>query len=216
VETDPLEGKDPYSASKVGAEAVVSAYQQVSKVDGGPSVVSVRAGNVIGGGDYAVNRLLPDLIRGYLNSKIVQIRNPESTRPWQHVLDPLLGYLLALESAITVKTFGSFNFGPDESEQINVNEVINVFNSSFQFASKRDNVPQFKVVPILKQLEAEKLTLNSSLAHLNFNWINTWSPRIAVRRSAEWWARVLAGTSSPSEEVENDIISFLKATSHAI
>jgi CDP-glucose 4,6-dehydratase len=148
VETDPLEGKDPYSASKVGAEAVVSAYQQVSKVDGGPSVVSVRAGNVIGGGDYAVNRLLPDLIRGYLNSKIVQIRNPESTRPWQHVLDPLLGYLLALESAITVKTFDSFNFGPDESEQINVNEVINVFNSSFQFASKRTPVGRKPHAPI--------------------------------------------------------------------
>jgi CDP-glucose 4,6-dehydratase len=91
VETDALEGKDPYSASKVGTEAVVSAWQQISRVSGGPCVVSVRAGNVIGGGDFAENRLIPDLVRSSLSSKVLNIRNSENVRPWQHVLEPLQG-----------------------------------------------------------------------------------------------------------------------------
>jgi CDP-glucose 4,6-dehydratase len=100
VETDPLEGKDPYSASKVGTEAVITAWQQIQKINGGPKVVSVRAGNVIGGGDFAPYRLIPDLVRGYLNESMVQIRNPKSTRPWQHVFDTTSGYILTLEKML--------------------------------------------------------------------------------------------------------------------
>jgi CDP-glucose 4,6-dehydratase len=101
IETDPLEGKDPYSASKVATEAVVSAWQQISKAQGGPRVISVRAGNVIGGGDFANNRIIPDLVRSIMiEKKDVVIRNPESTRPWQHVLDSLAGYILALEATL--------------------------------------------------------------------------------------------------------------------
>jgi CDP-glucose 4,6-dehydratase len=122
VETDPLEGKDPYSASKVGAEAVVSAWQQLAKVYGGPSVVSVRAGNVIGGGDFADNRIIPDLIRGVITGDLIEIRNPESTRPWQHVLDPAKGYLMALENSLIISNYQSFNFGPNELS-ISVREV---------------------------------------------------------------------------------------------
>ncbi|MBI3429249.1 MAG: CDP-glucose 4,6-dehydratase [Actinobacteria bacterium] len=100
VETDALEGKDPYSASKVGTEATSAAWRQIAKVSGGPKVISLRAGNVLGGGDWAENRLLPDLIRGYANGFATTVRNPQSTRPWQHVLDPLRGYILALEALV--------------------------------------------------------------------------------------------------------------------
>jgi CDP-glucose 4,6-dehydratase len=85
VETDALEGLDPYSASKVGTESVVAAWQQIAQVSGGPKVISVRAGNVIGGGDFAANRIIPDLIRGVMTNEPVEIRNPDSTRPGQHV-----------------------------------------------------------------------------------------------------------------------------------
>ena len=92
-ESDALAGKDPYSASKVGSEAAVDAWQQISKSLGGPRVTAIRAGNVIGGGDWAKNRLVPDLIRGFKSGSKTIIRNPRSLRPWQHVLEPLSGYL---------------------------------------------------------------------------------------------------------------------------
>jgi len=91
VESDPLEGKDPYSASKVAAEAVCGAWQQMSKIAGGPKVLVARAGNVIGGGDFAKDRLIPDAIRALISEQNLLVRSPEATRPWQHVLDPLIG-----------------------------------------------------------------------------------------------------------------------------
>ena len=112
IETDPLVGKDPYSASKVGAEAAIAAWQQISRSSSDLSISSVRAGNVIGGGDSAKNRLLPDLVRGFINKQDVEIRNPNSTRPWQHVLDPLIGYLEVLEAGIISKSHLNYNFGP--------------------------------------------------------------------------------------------------------
>jgi CDP-glucose 4,6-dehydratase len=114
TETDPLSGKDPYSASKVGSEAAIAAWQNISNLSDGPKVVSVRAGNVIGGGDWAENRIMPDLVRGFTSNQPIQIRNPDSTRPWQHVLDPLYGYLLTLQSLLEDVTIDSINFGPSE------------------------------------------------------------------------------------------------------
>jgi CDP-glucose 4,6-dehydratase len=131
VETDPLEGKDPYSASKVGAEAVVAAWQQIQKASGGPRVVSVRAGNVIGGGDWAENRLIPDLIRGYISRKPIEVRNPESTRPWQHVLDPLVGYLMSIEYALSGGSISKINFAPT-GISLTVAKVIEVANKSWK------------------------------------------------------------------------------------
>ena len=95
-EGDPLSGKDPYSASKVGTESALAAWRQISTVNQGPQVLSLRAGNVIGGGDFASDRIVPDIVRGLKSGEAIQIRNPESTRPWQHVLDPLRGYLMSV------------------------------------------------------------------------------------------------------------------------
>ena len=125
IESDPLEGKDPYSASKVGTEAAVAAWQQIQRISGGPKVVAVRAGNVIGGGDWGDNRLLPDLIRSFSSGQKMAVRNPASTRPWQHVLDPLGGYISALEAILGGEKISSVNFGPD-TQSIAVSEVVKI------------------------------------------------------------------------------------------
>ena len=134
VESDPLEGKDPYSASKVAAEAVCAAWQQISKISGGPKVLVARAGNVIGGGDFAKDRLIPDVIRAVSLGNPIKIRNPLATRPWQHVLDPLIGYLKYMEHGLeTPNAEPSLNFGPLEPS-LQVNAVLEIAKEYFRDA----------------------------------------------------------------------------------
>jgi CDP-glucose 4,6-dehydratase len=210
VETDPLEGKDPYSASKVGTESVVAAWQQMAKVSGGPKVASVRAGNVIGGGDFAVNRLIPDLVRSAMSRKPVEIRNPSSTRPWQHVLDPLTGYLLTLDALISGNEVGALNLGPSEKAQLSVEDVVKIFVSEYHFVKSTEFQINFLRDLHSKELETQNLALDSSLSLGELNWSSTWSPEIAVHRTSRWWRRVNSGTSKPAEEIVNDITDFLK------
>lgn len=185
TEEDALAGKDPYSASKVGAESVVSAWQQIAKISGGPALVSVRAGNVLGGGDWAVNRLLPDLIRGFISEKPVVIRNPESTRPWQHVLDPLAGYLATLESILVGEKHTSLNFGPSDLS-LRVRDVANLAADSwglpieFEFES---NTAGFSS-------EAKSLNLDSSRARKVLNWHPYWGQAESVIATVNWWKNV--------------------------
>jgi CDP-glucose 4,6-dehydratase len=110
VESDSLLGKDPYSASKVGVENIILAYQQFSKISDSPTVTALRSGNVIGGGDISRNRLIPDLIKSFSNDSVAMIRNPNSTRPWQHALDPLIGYVLTANAILSGKEINSINF----------------------------------------------------------------------------------------------------------
>jgi len=203
IETDPLEGKDPYSASKVGAEAVVTAWQQISEILGGPRVVSVRAGNVIGGGDFAKHRLIPDLIRSYISGEIVEIRNPKSMRPWQHVLDELIGYTLTMEYALRGGNSTSLNFGPAEGE-ISVGEVTEIIREKM---SKK-----IQVVFSNEQnsLEAETLKIDSSNAERKLNWKNQVSIYEAVSRTANWWESVLSQQYSAKEACTKEICQILE------
>ena len=210
VESDPLEGKDPYSASKVGTEAAVRAWQQISDTSGGPRVVSVRAGNVIGGGDFSQSRLIPDIVRSVISGKPVEIRNPESTRPWQHVLDPLFGYLLTLESLISGKKPVALNLGPNETQQLRVKDVAEIFLSELQLVINDNASPNILELLSSHHLESKHLALDSSRAYLELHWESSWSPHIAVQRSARWWGRVLSGIGDPSEEIKIDINDFLK------
>jgi len=205
VETDPLEGKDPYSASKVGTEAVVAAWQQIAKVSGGPRVVSVRAGNVIGGGDFAANRIIPDLIRGVMMGKPVQIRNPDSTRPWQHVLDPCKGYLLALENSLLNNFPLSINFGPSD-EKISVKEIGALSVTRFRtmnFEDQNGNKTQ------MRKIEAETLALNSNLAYNEFGWQPKYSQIRGIEMSFEWWHKVLVQGIHPGEATREEIKRYL-------
>lgn len=199
VESDALAGKDPYSASKVGTEAAVAAWQQISKVSGGPKVISVRAGNVIGGGDWAKDRLIPDLIRGFISGKPIEIRNPESTRPWQHVLDPLLGYLMALEKILNGQEIDALNFGPN-SASMTVREVVEAAKENWPSPA---NI-KFLTKETRHEVESVFLGLDSSKAKKLIDWDPIFSQEDAVRSSILWWHNVLNQKMLPAKACAND------------
>jgi CDP-glucose 4,6-dehydratase len=192
TENSALGGKDPYSWSKVGTEAAISAWQQITLVNGGPKITSVRAGNVIGGGDQAENRLLPDLIKSFISNSEILLRNPKSTRPWQHALDPLWGYVLALTSESTVP---AFNFSTD-GKSLTVLEVASIAVDAWNTDIKINvNVEQGK-------LESNTLELSSTLAKEELNWENCWSQENAVISTVNWWKSIQEKTLSPIEACE--------------
>ena len=198
LESDPLGGKDPYSSSKVGTETAVSAWQQISKVSGGPKVISVRAGNVIGGGDWAPDRLVPDLVRGFIGDNPIKIRNSESTRPWQHVLDPLVGYLLALTHACNGGEEDIFNFGPDMNS-LAVSEVVRIAQQVWPKKS------EIECSPSTKGMEAEKLDLDSNLAAKILGWSPIFSQEESIRNTFQWWQKVLLNSKDPQSACSEDI-----------
>jgi CDP-glucose 4,6-dehydratase len=185
TETDSLEGgSDPYSASKVAAEAAVSSWKKISLISGGPSIVTLRSGNVIGGGDLSDDRLIPDLVRSNLNGIPVHVRNPKSSRPWMHVLDSLNGYLLALRQASNENRHEVFNFAPeDESLQVDtiIDIALEIWPNMFKFQIDKSDAAN---------LEAQLLNLNSSKARESLGWVSKWSQKEAVESSISWWHQV--------------------------
>ena len=198
VESDPLQGHDPYSASKVAAESAVDVWRKVSQETGGPKIVSVRAGNVIGGGDWSENRLIPDLVRGFSKSETVDIRSPNSTRPWQHVLDPLVGYLMALEGALSGSDINSFNLGPS-TPSLSVKTVTEIARGAWP---EETDVRYFEKSG---NSEAGTLGLNPSLAINSLQWKSFWSQEEAITSSIEWWVNTLKYQMDPKEACLVDI-----------
>jgi CDP-glucose 4,6-dehydratase len=186
VETDPLEGKDPYSASKVGTESVVAAWQQITKVSGGPKVISVRAGNVIGGGDFAENRIIPDLVRGVISGNTVEIRNPESTRPWQHVLDPLYGYLILAAKLYKdpKKYSGPWNFGTEKNTVTSVIKIVKLAIKSWGHGELMINKEK-------KLYEQTNLQLNIDKSKKILKWKPKYKIRDSIKLTIEWYKKVL-------------------------
>jgi len=131
-ETDALGGYDPYSASKAAAEIVIASYRDSYLAEKNIAVASARAGNVIGGGDWSEDRLIPDAIRAWNANRPLQIRRPQSIRPWQHVLEPLSGYIkLAEQLWQNPKSAGAYNFGPETHEAATVREVVQLAQSAY-------------------------------------------------------------------------------------
>jgi len=186
-ETDELGGKDPYSASKAGAEMVLRSYYHTYFANkNGKRIAVARAGNIIGGGDWGVNRIIPDCIRAWKSNQSVIIRSPTSIRPWQHVIEPLYGYLsLAKELHGNSKLNGeAFNFGPNALEFKNVLFLVNKFSNSMQdkgvFASiivKADN----------EYNEAEILKLNCEKAQALLRWKPILNMDEAIEYTASWY-----------------------------
>jgi CDP-glucose 4,6-dehydratase len=201
IETDPLEGKDPYSASKVATESVVQAWRKIQRTRGGPRIFALRAGNVIGGGDFAKNRILPDLIRGMISREIVEIRNINSTRPWQHVLDPLLGYLLAL--ANENEDSNEYNFGPDEMSY-SVSKLLEIVSSNFpnRIKTRVSNISS-------SELESRLLDLDSNLARKSLGWSPVWSQESAIIATLNWWTRYLDEKVDPTEISKSEISELI-------
>jgi CDP-glucose 4,6-dehydratase len=200
IESDPLEGKDPYSASKVGTESVVAAWQQISRVSGGPKVISARAGNVIGGGDWAADRLMPDLIRSFILGTTIKIRNPDSSRPWQHVLDPLHGYVLALEALLCGVNFNTVNLGPN-SESLTVRQMTEICLTHWPVQIESEFGGETKK----SSIESIELQLNSDWAHTHLRWKPCWSQQKAGIATMDWWNSVLIQGHSPIYACEQDI-----------
>jgi CDP-glucose 4,6-dehydratase len=180
VETDPLGGSDPYSSSKACAELVTAAYRDSYSSDE-TRLASARAGNVIGGGDWAEDRLVADLLRGALSKQPVAIRNPTSVRPWQHVLNALEGYLALAERLWDDPSFGeAWNFGPDKSDEASVAEVVARLTSLWgeDIALKTVAEPQPHETPALR--------VDSTKARERLQWEPRWNLEEALRRTVEW------------------------------
>jgi CDP-glucose 4,6-dehydratase len=183
-ESDRLGGRDPYSSSKACTELVASAYGR-SFFDGGPTAVaSARAGNVIGGGDWAAERLIPDIARAISLGRPVEIRNPGAIRPWQHVLEPLRGYLMLscdLLSAEAGGYWGAWNFGPGRSNEQPVSSVVTSFIEAWGEGSWID------VSGDTQPHEAPVLRLDSSKALRTLGWAPSLDLDAALRLTAEWY-----------------------------
>jgi len=188
VESDMLGGSDPYSSSKACAELVVRSFRESYFAAGAPVVVTARAGNVIGGGDWAAERLVPDVVRAVTSGAPLEIRNPHATRPWQHVLDCLCGYLtLAAAVARTPGLPDAWNFGPDPSEARTVGSLVASFLDNT--GSAVDLVAPDHPGPA----EADELVLDSSRAHELLAWAPQWGIDDAIRQTADWYRRLWEG-----------------------
>ena len=183
-EEDELGGADPYSSSKASAELIIQSYFKSYLVDKKNIRLAVaRAGNVIGGGDWSENRLIPDCVRSWSKNKKVVIRNPDATRPWQHVLDALYGYIiLSLNLRKNRKLNGqAFNFGPGLNNNYKVIEVLTLVKKLWQNIFWK--IIKFKK----KEFESSLLKLNSSKANLILKWKCNLSFRESIYFTTEWY-----------------------------
>ena len=184
-ETDELGGHDPYSASKACAELVIDSYRKSFFSNSNKLVASARAGNVIGGGDFAEDRLVPDCIGALKKDKVIEIRNPSSVRPWQHVLDPLYGYLLLGERLLKgKKEFAkAWNFAPDLNSIVPVREVVELL-INFWGSGKWSNEESDE-----KLHETNLLSLDASMANKELNWNPKWDIKKALEKTVEWYKK---------------------------
>lgn len=203
IESDELGGSDPYSASKAAAELIAHSWP----IDPNKRIATARSGNVIGGGDWAEDRLIPDLVRAWQSRKVFSPRNPNAIRPWQHVLEPLSGYLLMAESL-----YGSnlpstaYNFGPALGDQISVGEVIDevqvmlLGEAPLQVSKSRD---------VNTYGESEFLLLNADLAQRELGWRSVLAWRDAIRMTIDWYFAFSDGVDA-SELVHDDLEKYKK------
>lgn len=187
-ENDRLGGKDPYSASKGMAELVIKSFVEsyFSSPTNNVLIGIARAGNVIGGGDWAADRIVPDCMRSWANKKVVEVRSPNATRPWQHVLEPLSGYLsLGIELSNKNDYHGeAFNFGPPASQNYSVRELIDEMACHWESVKWNDVSNLQYHVP-----EAALLKLNCDKALFNLKWYPTLDFKETVGMTVEWYKR---------------------------
>jgi len=184
TEDSPLGGLDPYSASKSAMEMAIAAWQNMNQSNSGQRIVSVRSGNVIGGGDFSQNRLVPDIVTALKAGEKIRIRNPESVRPWQHVLDPLMGYIAVAERILRkIELSDAYNFGPDESSRLTVADIANIALSQWPSESKGW---EYSGSDGAKHVETDLLWLNSDRARKDLVWENHLNGIESVRWTLDW------------------------------
>ncbi|WP_263139192.1 CDP-glucose 4,6-dehydratase [Pseudomonas sp. RIT-PI-AD] len=189
-ESDSLGGHDPYSSSKACTELVCAAYRASFLAERGVALATARAGNVLGGGDWSADRLVPDVLRAWSAGDEVVLRHPQATRPWQHVLDPLAGYL-QLAQALCGETPAAFaqgwNFGPDAQGVSSVATLVEKLAALWQGS------PRWRVDAAPGVHEATLLTLDSSLARQRLGWQPHWTLEQALRLTCDWQRAWAAG-----------------------
>ena len=206
VEGDELGGKDPYSASKAAAELIISSYRDSFRVEGSTNqiIAVARGGNIVGGGDWSEDRLIPDYIRAIVSGQEMEVRFPESTRPWQHVLSLIDGYLSILAGMLGTEPTRfdrAFNLGPIEDESFSVSSVVSLLAKE---------LPGVKIKEHESNLhEAGKLGLNSELATKTFGWQPSWDTDQVIEKTASWYKGFLANTK-PARQLCLDQIDSWK------
>jgi CDP-glucose 4,6-dehydratase len=206
-ETDTLGGREPYGVSKACAELAVEAYLRSYFNDSrrAPGIATVRAGNVIGGGDWAADRLIPDAVRAHFGGRPFAIRNPEAIRPWQHVLEPVTGMISLAERLVEApqKANGGWNFGPDECNCKTVawvaDRVVAAFGKGAAWTAEGDAGPY----------EAKLLALSSAKAKSELGWQTCWGADEAIVHSVEWYRAFREGVDMAAF-TEFQISSYVK------
>jgi CDP-glucose 4,6-dehydratase len=200
-EGDALGGKDPYSASKAACELAVRSLAESFFTGRGIAVATARAGNVIGGGDFAEDRVVPDCVRAVVAGEPVVLRHPRATRPWQHVLDCLCGYLLFAERLVRAPDTAprTLNFGPKPAQEIPVDEL------ALSMLTALGGTAGIKVREPESSVEAPRLSLDSALARQALGWSDRFACRETIESTAAWYRRWLAGADmhlATTEEIE--------------
>ncbi len=202
-ETDKLGGHDMYSSSKACSEILTSSYRKSFLNDNKILLASARAGNVIGGGDWANDRLIPDIIRAVKNKAATEIRSPKSIRPWEHVLEPLSGYLLLGQKLLEGKNefATSWNFGPDNKNSLQVIEVIKLIQAQWKEMEYFINEEEAK-----KFHEAGVLKLNCSKALNEMGWKPVWDINTTINKTVNWYKEYYEGDNL---RTELDLLSYI-------
>mgnify|MGYP000223265395 CR=1 FL=1 len=207
-ETDALGGHDPYSASKAAAELVIASYREAFLAEQGIAVASARAGNVIGGGDWSQDRLIPDAVRAWASKQTLQVRRPQATRPWQHLLEPLAGYLKLAETCWTAPhKAGAYNFGPDTHEAATVRQVIQLARTAYPDArvDYADHVDG--------PHEAGWLALEIAKAREQLRVQPRWNLTTGIQRTLAWYRE--QGEGAPADDLcHQDISAFETAANN--
>ncbi len=207
-EIDRLGGRDPYSASKASAELLVQSYREaLFSSPGAPLVASARAGNVIGGGDWSEDRLIPDLVLALSRGEALSIRSPAATRPWQHVLEPLAGYLSIGQKLLEGRRdFAEpWNFGPNLDGNRTVEELLTRMKLLWPAL-------QWNIVPSGGPPEAKLLQLDSTKAHRRLGWRPVWNLDESLAATAGWYRRYM---EAGAVETQRQISAYVEAASRA-
>lgn len=185
-ENEELNGYDPYSNSKSCSELITGSYKRSFFQNSGVAISTVRAGNVIGGGDFAVDRIIPDCVRAVQEGKDIVLRNPMSVRPYQHVLEPIMAYLMiAIEQYNHVKLAGTYNVGPDETSCVTTGKIANLFCEKWKKLSGRE--PNWVEQEQGGPHEAHFLKLDCSKIKETFNWHPVWEIDETIEQVVDWY-----------------------------
>ena len=201
-ENDVLGGKDPYSASKSCQDVVVDSFRESYFLNSEVGISSVRAGNVIGGGDWASHRIIPDLVRSVLSKEPVKIRNPYSIRPWQHVLDPIYGILtLAKRMYDDINFSGAWNFGPEGNTEVTVKELAETFIGLWGSGN-------YIIEKLQSCNEADYLQLDISKAKRELKWTPQYNFNVALKETVDWYKAYYSVRSSVGKKTEEQIEKY--------